>query len=350
MAIGGGTGLAALLAGLKHFVYPTPAPGFSPAHRAGASKRKDLDVPRDIYFADLAALVTVTDDGGSSGRLRDELDMLPPGDIRNCLVALSTDESLLASLFQHRFGGSGGLGGHSFGNIFLAALASVTGDFYEAVRAAGQVLSIEGRIFPSTTKSVSLVAELEDGSLVRGETRITASKRPLRRVFLDPRDCPAVPGSLQALEEADLILIGPGSLYTSLLPNLLVPGVAGAISRSSGLVVYLCNIMTQPGETSGYSISDHVRALLEHCPDLPLSFVLANRTPVPEKVLERYRREGAEQVLAQPDEVYGKERLPCPLVLEDLLGPGDVVRHDGTKITHALRMLFHRVRLRSSIT
>ena len=350
VAIGGGTGLAALLAGLKHFVYTTPAPGFSPAHRVGPPKRKDNHAPRDIYFADLAALVTVTDDGGSSGRLRTELKMLPPGDIRNCLVALSTDESLLASLFQHRFSGSGGLGGHSFGNIFLAALTSVTGDFYEAVRAASQVLSIEGRIFPSTTESVSLVAELDDGSLVRGETKISASNRPVRRVFLDPQECSAVQDSLQALEEADLILIGPGSLYTSLLPNLLVPGVAEAISRSSGLVVYLCNIMTQPGETTGYNISDHVRAFLEHCPDLPLSFVLANRTPVPERILERYRSEGAEQVLAQPEEVFGRQHLPCPLILEDLLGPGDVVRHDGTKVTQALRALFHRVRLRSSVT
>jgi uncharacterized cofD-like protein len=350
VAIGGGTGLAALLAGLKHFVYPTPEPGLSPSRRAGPQHRKDRDAPRDIYFADLAALVTVTDDGGSSGRLRNELQMLPPGDIRNCLVALSTDESLLASLFQHRFGGSGGLGGHSFGNIFLAALTAVTGDFYEAVRAAGQVLSIEGRIFPSTTKSVSVIAELEDGSLVRGETNVSASQRPVRRISLDPPDCPAVQDSLQALEEADLILIGPGSLYTSLIPNLLVPGVADAIARSSGLVVYLCNIMTQPGETTGYGIRDHVQALLDHCPDLPLSFVLANRTPVPDEILERYRSEGAEQVLAQTEEIYGKQHLPCPLVLEDLLRPGDVVRHDGSKITRALKALFHRVRLRSSVT
>jgi uncharacterized cofD-like protein len=348
VAIGGGTGLATLLAGLKHFVYP--APSFSPDHRVRTPKRRQRPAPQDIYFADLAALVTVTDDGGSSGRLRNELKMLPPGDIRNCLVALSTDESLLASLFQYRFGGRGGLGGHNFGNIFLAALTSVTGDFYDAVRAASHVLSIEGRIFPSTTESVSLVAELDDGSVVHGETTISGSKRSIRRISLDPKECPAVTDSLHALEDADLILIGPGSLYTSLIPNLLVPGVAEAISRSSGLVVYLCNIMTQPGETTGYNISDHVHAILDHCPDLPISFVLANRTPVPEAIRERYRREGAEQVLAESEEVFGKERLPCPLVLEDLLGPGDVVRHDGAKITHALRALFHRVRLRSSIT
>jgi uncharacterized cofD-like protein len=276
--------------------------------------------------------------------------MLPPGDIRNCLVALSTDEPLLASLFQYRFGGSGDLGGHSFGNIFLAALTAITGDFYEAVRAASHVLSIEGRIFPSTTKSISLVAELQDGSLVRGETKISQSRSPVRQVSLDPPDCHALQDSLNALEEADLILIGPGSLYTSLLPNLIVPGVAEAISRSSGLVVYLCNIMTQPGETTDYGVGDHVRALLEHCPDLPLSFVLANRTPVPEEILDRYRREGAEQVVPRPDAEAVQKLLPCPLILEDLLAAGDVVRHDGAKLGQALQALFRRMRLRHSVT
>jgi uncharacterized cofD-like protein len=341
VAIGGGTGLAALLTGLKHFVYPM---GSAPA--GSASARRDS---QDVYFADLAALVTVTDDGGSSGRLRNELQMLPPGDIRNCLVALSTDESLLASLFQYRFRGGGDLGGHSFGNIFLAALTAITGDFYEAVRAASHVLSIKGRIFPSTTKSVSLVAELEDGKLVRGETNISRSESPVRRVSLNPPDCPALQDSLEALEQADLILIGPGSLYTSLLPNLIVPGVAEAISRSSGLVVYLCNIMTQPGETTHYTIGDHIRALLEHCPGLPLSFVLANETPVPDAILDRYRMEGAEQVVAQTD-AEAENVVPCPLIFEDLLAPGDVVRHDGAKLASAMQALFRRVRLRSSIT
>lgn len=346
VAIGGGTGLAAVLAGLKHFVYPN---GGTPKRGATSDARPRHDALENIYFADLSALVTVTDDGGSSGRLRDEFQMLPPGDIRNCLVALSTDESLLASLFKYRFEGSGSLGGHNFGNLFLTALTAVTGDFYEAVRAASHVLATEGRIFPSTTKSVSLAAELEDGTTVEGETKISQSKSPIRRVDLDPPDCPAVQDSLHALEEADLILIGPGSLYTSLLPNLLIPGVADAISRSHGLVVYVCNIMTQPGETTHFCIHDHVRSLTEHCPELPLSFVLANKTPVPEDLLERYRQEGAEQVLPAPDLDDEQKRLPCPLILEDLLATGEKVRHDGTKIARALQTLFHRVRLRSSV-
>jgi uncharacterized cofD-like protein len=343
VAIGGGTGLATMLAGLKHCVYPS-APGHRPAVGTFPSDDGEL---HDVYFADLSALVTVADDGGSSGRLRDELQMLPPGDIRNCLVALSTDESLLSSLFQYRFGGSGGLGGHNFGNIFLAALNAITGDFYDAVRAASQVLSIEGRIFPSTTKSVSLVAELENGSTVRGETAISSSPCTIKKIFLDPPDCPALQDSLHALEAADLILLGPGSLYTSVLPNLLVPGVAEAIARSRGLVVYLCNIMTQPGETTRFGVLEHVRALLEHCPDLPLSFVLANRTQVPPDILVRYEKEGAEQVPVDPRSIVSG--LPCPLVLEDLLAAGEVVRHDGAKTARALQSLFHRVRLRSSI-
>jgi uncharacterized cofD-like protein len=255
----------------------------------------------------------------------------------------------MASLFQYRFSGSGDLGGHHFGNLFLAALAAVTGDFYEAVRGASQVLSTKGRIFPSTTKSVTLSAELQDGTQVRGETKISKSQSPIRHVTLDPPDCPAVTDSLHALEEADLILIGPGSLYTSLIPNLLVPGVAEAISRSRGLVIYVCNIMTQPGETTRYGIRDHVRSLTEHCPLLPLSFVLANQTPVPADVLERYRQEGAQQVLPAPDPETEQQHLPCPLVLEDLLAAGEKVRHDGTKIAHALQTLFRRVRLRWSV-
>ena len=330
VAIGGGTGLAALLAGLKHFVH---------APRSGAQ-------PGDaVYFADLAALVTVTDDGGSSGRLRDELQMLPPGDIRNCLLALSSDESLLSSLFQYRFKGDGDLGGHNFGNIFLAALTSVTGDFYAAVRAASHVLAIEGRIFPSTTQSVSLLAELDDGSLVRGETRISGSTRPIRRISLDPPDCPPLEDSLAALREADLILLGPGSLYTSLIPNLLVPGVAEAISRSKAVVVYLCNVMTQPGETTGYGLTEHVEALLKHCPGLRLSFILANGSPVPEATLTRYRSEGAEQVAIPP---AGEKMLPCPVLVEDLLGSGEPLRHDGVKTAGVLQSLFRRARLAAS--
>ena len=328
-AIGGGTGLSALLAGLKRFVDP-------PSPDAGTSRDS-------VYFADLAAMVTVTDDGGSSGRLRDEFQMLAPGDIRNCLVALSADESLLSSLFQYRFEGGGDLRGHNFGNLFLTALTSVTGDFAEAVRAASHVLAIRGRIFPSTTESTSLVAELEDGRTVRGETNISRSDARIRRVFLDPPGVPPPEEALDALSHADLILIGPGSLYTSLIPNLLVPGVSEALAASAALVVFVSNAMTQPGETTGHDLKDHVEALFSHSPGLRLSYVLANREPIDEAALARYREEGA-----LPVGVNGAP-LPCPLVLEPLLQQGPVVRHDGVKTARALQDLFHRARLGSGV-
>ncbi|HJS73587.1 MAG TPA: uridine diphosphate-N-acetylglucosamine-binding protein YvcK [Vicinamibacteria bacterium] len=328
-ALGGGTGLSSLLRGLKRFVDP-------PASEPGA--RGD-----SVYFADLAAMVTVTDDGGSSGRLRDEFQMLAPGDIRNCLVALSADESLLSSLFQYRFEGGGGLHGHNFGNLFLTALTSVTGDFAEAVRMASHVLAIRGRIFPSTTEATSLVAALEDGRLVRGETSVSRADARIRRVFLDPPCVPAPEEALDALTHADLILIGPGSLYTSIIPNLLVPGVSEALAATDALVVYLSNAMTEPGETTGYDLKDHVEALFAHAPGLRLSYVLANREPIDEEALARYKDEGAFPVLANDSS------LPCPLVLESLLQKGPSVRHDGVKTARALQNLFHRARLGAGV-
>ncbi|HEY7819699.1 MAG TPA: uridine diphosphate-N-acetylglucosamine-binding protein YvcK [Vicinamibacteria bacterium] len=328
-ALGGGTGLSALLSGLKRFVdFPPP----------GAQKSRD-----SVYFADLAAMVTVTDDGGSSGRLRNDFQMLAPGDIRNCLVALSADESLLSSLFQYRFQGGGDLDGHNFGNLFLTALTSVTGDFAEAVRAASHVLAIRGRIFPSTTVSATLVAELSDGRMVRGETRISRADARIRRVSLDPPGGSPPEEALEALRHADLILIGPGSLYTSLVPNLLVPGVAEALASTDALVVFVSNVMTQPGETGSYDLKDHVDALLAHSPGLRLSYVLANREPIDPEALARYREEGSQPV------VIDGASLPCPLVLEPLLQKGPVVRHDGVKTARALQDLFHRAHVGTGI-
>lgn len=339
-AIGGGTGLSALLAGLKHFVDP-PEPSAGTATTATTGRRAPHgDSGDSVYFADLAAMVTVTDDGGSSGRLRNEFQMLAPGDIRNCLVALSADESLLSSLFQYRFEGGGDLGGHNFGNLFLTALTAVTGDFNEAVRAASHVLAIRGRIFPSTTESVSLVAELVDGRLVRGETRISDSDARIRRVFLDPPSGPPPEEALEALRRADLVVIGPGSLYTSLIPNLIAPGVSDVLAESRAMVVFVANAMTQPGETTGYDLADHVQALLGHCPGLRLSYVLSNSALVPEATLERYRQEGSVPV-AEND----ASELPCPLLREALLQPGPIVRHDGVKTARALQKLFHRARV-----
>src|SRR5580704_3814071 len=246
VAIGGGTGLSTLLKGLKRFV-PSPteisAPSTSPIIR------------------DLCAVVTVSDDGGSSGRLRKELNMLPPGDIRNCIVALSEDEALLSQLFRHRFEKGSGLEGHSFGNLFLAALTSITHDFSEAVRLSSEILVTRGHIYPATTSNIELEALMEDGSRVRGETRITASKVRIQELFLVPPNVDPLPQTLDAIARADIISIGPGSLFTSLIPNLLVHGIADAIVNSPATKVYICNLMTQANESLDLTAADHIRAL-----------------------------------------------------------------------------------------
>src|ERR1022692_428978 len=230
VALGGGTGLSTLLKGLKHYVAP-------PVERFAGTAYPP--VSREVAIGELCAVVTVSDDGGSSGRLRKELNMLPPGDIRSCIVALSEDEALLSRLFNHRFVRGSGLAGHSFGNLFLAALTSITGDFGEAVRLSSEILLTRGHIYPATTSSVELEAEFEDGTRVRGETRITASKGKIRELFLVPPDVQPVPQTLEAIAAADLITIGPGSLFTSLIPNLLVGGIAEAILDSNAVTVYV---------------------------------------------------------------------------------------------------------------
>src|SRR5580700_1700155 len=230
VALGGGTGLSTLLRGLKDLVV----------------RRRDEIADEHHPIAGLTAIVTVTDDGGSSGRLRRENRILPPGDIRNCMVALSQDEALLGRLFQYRFHAGRGLIGHNFGNLFLAALTHVTGDFTEAIRVSSKVLAIRGRIFPSTLSNVHLVATLEDGRIVHGETRITASRTPIKKLKLSPRQVRPLPAVIEAIKHADLILLGPGSLYTSILPNLLIPEIAAAIAKSKAPRVYVANLMTQP--------------------------------------------------------------------------------------------------------
>src|SRR6202789_1768435 len=279
VALGGGTGLSTVLRGLKEYV---------------SARKKELvhrpSVRRPI--SDLAAIVTVTDDGGSSGRLRREYRVLPPGDIRNCMVALSKDEHLLGKLFQYRFPAGRGLAGHSFGNLFLTALTNVTGDFPRAVRVSSQVLAIRGRIFPSTAQNVTLEAELEDGTIVRGETNISRSRKRIRRVRLVPRRVRPLPEVLEAIREADLVLVGPGSLYTSIIPNLLVEQVSETILHSGAVCVYIANLMTQPGETQHYSVADHVRAIYEHSRKGLFDYVIVNRKPVPERLLRRYRAQG----------------------------------------------------------
>jgi uncharacterized cofD-like protein len=315
VALGGGTGLSAVLRGLKEYV---------------ARRRKER-VTHPI--ADLAAVVTVTDDGGSSGRLRREYRVLPPGDIRNCMVALSKDEHLLGRLFQYRFPGGKGLAGHSFGNLFLTALTNVTGDFPEAVRVSSQVLAIRGRIYPSTAQNVTLEAELEDGTIVAGETNISRSRKRIREVRLRPRRVRPVPEVLEALRQADLILVGPGSLYTSLIPNLLIQEVVDTIARSHATCVYIANLMTQPGETDHYSVADHVRAIYEHAGRPIFEFAVLNRARIPSRLLRRYKAEGAVPVEMSLEELW---HMGLKCVSADLLQLDGVVRHNQARLTRLL--------------
>jgi uncharacterized cofD-like protein len=315
VAIGGGTGLSMLLRGLKHYV----------ARRRQESERHPI--------GDLAAIVTVTDDGGSSGRLRREYRVLPPGDIRNCMVALSQDEALLGRLFQYRFHAGRGLRGHSFGNLFLTALSHVTGDFAEAVRVSGEVLAIRGRIFPATLENVSLEAVMSDGKVVLGETRIVKSGKKIRRLSLSPRRVSPLPDVLEAIQQANLILIGPGSLYTSILPNLLVSGVAEAIEKSSATRVLIANLMTQPGETQGYSLADHVRVIYAHTRRKFIDWVVASNQPVSPEVARRYSTRGAEPVRV---DVQDLQRVGVRCLLDNLLEEYGVVRHDATRLAQLL--------------
>jgi uncharacterized cofD-like protein len=315
VALGGGTGLSAVLRGLKEHI--------------AARGRRGPKQP----IAELTAVVTVTDDGGSSGRLRREYRVLPPGDIRNCMVALSKDEHLLGKLFQYRFPAGRGLAGHSFGNLFLTALTNSTGDFAKAVQVSAQVLAIRGRIFPSTAQNVTLQAELEDGSVVAGETNISRSRKRIKRVRLVPRRVRPLREVLQAIREADLILVGPGSLYTSILPNLLVGQMAEVIAHSRATRVYIANLMTQPGETQHYSVADHVHAIYEHTRPSLFDFVVINRTPVSPGLLRRYRAQGAEPVDPSFDELA---RMGLSYVTGDFLQQDGVVRHDQTRLTELL--------------
>jgi uncharacterized cofD-like protein len=317
VALGGGTGLSTLLRGLKELV----------------TRRRDEPASQLQPINGLTAIVTVTDDGGSSGRLRRENRILPPGDIRNCMVALSQDEALLSRLFQYRFHAGRGLVGHNFGNLFLAALTHVTGDFAEAVRVSSKVLAIRGRIFPSTVSNVSLVATLEGGRRVHGETRITASRTPIKKLALLPRSVRPLPKAVEAIREADLILLGPGSLYTSILPNLLIPEIAQAIAKSKAPRVYIANLMTQPGETSGYALADHLRAIQRHTRRRVIDWVIANRQPVSPEVAKRYRAQGAEPVAANLAEL---RKLGYCVVLDDLLEEHGVIRHNPTRLARLL--------------
>ena len=317
LALGGGTGLSALLRGLKEHVV----------------RRSDHEPSAERPISDLVAIVTVTDDGGSSGRLRRENRMLPPGDIRNCMVALAKDETLLTRLFQYRFHAGRGLIGHNFGNLFLTALTHVTGDFAEAVRVSAKVLAVRGRIFPSTISNVHLVATLANGKRVHGETRISRSKVPIRKIKLNPSGVRPLPMAIEAIEHADLILMGPGSLYTSIIPNLLIPEIARAIARSKAPRVYIANLMTQPGETTHYSLSEHLRAIKEHVRGRVIDVVVANSKPVSPEVARRYRAQNAEQVRLDRDKLL---QLGLRVITDDLLEEHGVIRHNSARLGRLL--------------
>jgi len=327
VAIGGGTGLSTLLKGLKKYVRT--------AANLSSGKTSQLAI------SDLCAVVTVSDDGGSSGRLRKEFNMLPPGDVRNCIVALSEDEALLARLFQHRFAQGSGLEGHSFGNLFLTALTSITKDFSEAVRLSSEILLTRGHIYPATTSNIELEALMEDGTRVRGETKITASKGRIKELLLVPADVKPLPQTLEAIANADVITIGPGSLFTSLIPNLLVHGIAQAISSSSAIRVYICNLMTQTNESLGRTAADHVRALMNHAQGRVFDYALINRTPASDAMKAKYALEGASQIVADLDAIRG---LGVEPVLGDYLDEGTTARHATDRVARDLLDLVARVK------
>jgi uncharacterized cofD-like protein len=318
VAIGGGTGLSTLLRGLRQHVTP-----------AGPSAQPGL-------ISDLAAVVTVTDDGGSSGRLRKDFNMLPPGDLRNCMVALSEEEDLLARLFAHRFRAGDALQGHNFGNLFVAALTELTGDFAHAIQLASKILAARGRIYPVTTTNTTLVAHMDDGTQVRGETNITASRRRIVELTLDPPDAAPLEETLDAIERASLITVGPGSLYTSLITNLLVEGIPSALAHARGIRVFVCNLMTQANESLGLTASQHIERIYDHTRAPIFDCALINTAPFSAETLARYAAEGATPIVPDIERV---QALGVRCIAGNFASEDSVVRHAPGRVTGALLAL-----------
>lgn len=303
VVIGGGTGLSVLLKGLKK------------------------------YTSRLTAVVTVTDDGGSSGRLRAELGVLPPGDIRNCLVALAETETLMDKVFQHRFQQGGCLKGHNLGNLLLVAMTEITGDFVSAIKEVSKVLAVRGKVIPATLEQVSLEARMKDGNNIIGETSIRKYSSSIDRLSLLPRHCMPVPETLDAIMEADAIVIGPGSLYTSIIPNLLVEGVTETIMKSSASVFYVSNIMTEQGETDNFSAADHLRVIMEHVGQQIFDYAVINNGTVDDERLSRYRQEKARPVDASSEEIM---RMGVKIINDDLVSNTDLAWHDCDKLARVI--------------
>jgi len=303
VAIGGGTGLSQLLQGIK------------------------------AYTNNVTAVVTVTDTGGSSGRLRDELDTLPPGDIRNCLVALADAEPLIRELFQYRFDLGTGLKGHSFGNLFITALSKVTGDFERAIRESSKVLAIRGRVLPSTVDKVTLVGEFDDGSVAEGETNITGMNKPLKRLSLRPVNCRATEDVLEAIDNSELIIMGPGSLYTSILPNLLIQDIFNHLMESDAYKIFVINAMTQPGETDHFTAYDHLQTLLDHTDPRVVDACLVSTQTIPKAVLDRYRETNSHQVTVEIEKFRDQG---YEMITGENLRIDTQVRHDPAKLAKAI--------------
>jgi uncharacterized cofD-like protein len=316
ITIGGGTGLSTLLHGLKD------------------------------YTSNITAIVTVADDGGSSGKLREEFNILPPGDIRNCLVALADAEPLMGKLFQFRFQEGEHLKGHSFGNLFITAMSKVTGDFEQAVKESSKVLAIRGKVIPSTLSKIKLVAEHQNGALTEGESEIPKKKIPIKKVFLEPRNCEATEEALEAVREADVIILGPGSLYTSVIPNLLINGIYQEVARSKVLKIYVCNVMTQAGETDGYKASDHLKAIIHHTtPDI-INTCIINTGGISDKLLEKYKEENAERV--EPDKAT-IQKLGYRVIGANVVNAKDYIRHDPHKLSRIIMNLIGEYTRRGTI-
>lgn len=301
VGIGGGTGLSTLLEGLKY------------------------------WTKDITAIVTVTDDGGSSGRLRKDFNILPPGDIRNCIVSLAEPNSLISELFQYRFKGKSDLSGHSFGNLFITAMTEITGSFAKGILEASHVLAIKGKVLPSTLENVVLGAKFTDGVQVLGQTKIVAYSNPIEKVFLVPDNPPAYTGVLKTFKEADIIILGPGSLFSSIIPNLLVKGVAQSIKKSKARKIYICNIMTQPGETDNFTVADHLFAVEKYL-GCNIDYLIINSGKISENLIKKHVRKNSFVVVDDSNKLIDKNRI----IREDIVSNKDHVRHDPEKISRVI--------------
>lgn len=316
VAIGGGTGLSTMLKGIKKLTN------------------------------NITAVVTVGDDGGSSGKLREELGVLPPGDIRSCISALADDEDLVTKLFQFRFKDCAGLSGHSFGNLFITAMCAITGDMYRAVKESSNVLSIRGRVLPSTLDDMRLVAEMDDGTIIKGESNIPESGKKIKRLFSEPDNCKALVDVIAAIHDADLIILGPGSLYTSVVPNLLIADIAKAVNDSKAKKIYVCNIMTQPGETDGFKASDHIKTLIAHAKYNKIIDAVLVNNELPEELLAPYKNAGSEPVIVDKDEI---NKMGIEVVQKNLIedkrfedGHSSFVRHSPTRLARVIYYWFRK--------